>query len=64
MAVVPVTQPHKYLIETNPALTDLKQFMGSDYLLANLGYQRKGDRFIFRPVCERCFRSLHASSLT
>jgi filamentous hemagglutinin len=29
---------HKYLIETNPALTELKQFMGSDYLLANLGY--------------------------
>lgn len=28
---------HKYLIETNPALTDLKQFMGSDYLLGNLG---------------------------
>lgn len=31
-------QPHKYLIETNPALTDLKQFMSSDYLLAGLGY--------------------------
>jgi len=29
---------HKYLIETNPALTDLKQFMSSDYLLGNLGY--------------------------
>jgi len=29
---------HKYLIETNPALTDLKQFMSSDYLLDNLGY--------------------------
>lgn len=28
---------HKYLIETNPALTDLKQFMSSDYLLSNLG---------------------------
>jgi len=38
VAVVPVTQAHKYLIETNPALTDLKQFMGSDYLLDNLGY--------------------------
>ncbi|MBE7373737.1 hypothetical protein IN820_04215, partial [Pseudomonas sp. AL-54] len=25
--VTQVTQPHKYLIETNPALTDLKQFM-------------------------------------
>nr|WP_305884109.1 hemagglutinin repeat-containing protein [Pseudomonas sp. PIC25] len=29
---------HKYLIETNPALTNLKQFMSSDYLLGNLGY--------------------------
>ncbi|MGE7993318.1 filamentous hemagglutinin N-terminal domain-containing protein [Pseudomonas sp. NPDC089554] len=42
---------HKYLIETNPALTDLKQFMSSDYLLANLGYdpddsaKRLGDGF-------------------
>ncbi|WP_395607452.1 hemagglutinin repeat-containing protein [Pseudomonas sp. B22129] len=33
-----VSQPQKYLIETNPALTDLKQFMSSDYLLAGLGY--------------------------
>jgi len=32
------TNPQKYLIETNPALTDLKQFMSSDYLLSNLGY--------------------------
>ena len=32
------SNPHKYLIETNPVLTDLKQFMSSDYLLANLGY--------------------------
>ena len=32
------TNPQKYLIETNPVLTDLKQFMSSDYLLANLGY--------------------------
>ncbi|WP_432783780.1 filamentous hemagglutinin N-terminal domain-containing protein [Pseudomonas corrugata] len=30
--------PHKYLIETNPALTELKSFMSSDYLLQNLGY--------------------------
>ncbi|WP_456023303.1 two-partner secretion domain-containing protein [Pseudomonas protegens] len=29
---------HKYLIETNPVLTDLKQFMSSDYLLGKLGY--------------------------
>ncbi|WP_434704939.1 DUF637 domain-containing protein [Pseudomonas sp. Z1-12] len=28
----------KYLIETNPALTDLRKFMSSDYLLGNLGY--------------------------
>lgn len=34
----PVSQPHKYLVETNPVLTDLKQFMSSDYLLAGLGY--------------------------
>ena len=46
-----VTSPHKYLIETNPALTNLKQFMGSDYLLAKLGYEpdqsqkRLGDGF-------------------
>jgi len=32
------SQPHKYLIETNPVLTDLKQFMSSDYLLKGLGY--------------------------
>ncbi|HGM5550813.1 TPA: hemagglutinin repeat-containing protein [Pseudomonas putida] len=32
------SNPHKYLIETNPALTDLKQFMSSDYLLGKLGY--------------------------
>jgi filamentous hemagglutinin len=32
------SQPQKYLIETNPVLTDLKQFMSSDYLLAGLGY--------------------------
>ncbi|THF63176.1 filamentous hemagglutinin N-terminal domain-containing protein [Pseudothauera nasutitermitis] len=29
---------HPYLIETNPALTELAHFLGSDYLLANLGY--------------------------
>ncbi|UAW98214.1 DUF637 domain-containing protein [Halopseudomonas nanhaiensis] len=27
----------RYLIETNPALTDLRQFLGSDYMLARLG---------------------------
>ncbi|WP_404942776.1 hemagglutinin repeat-containing protein, partial [Pseudomonas protegens] len=38
-------------IETNPALTHLKQFMSSDYLLSNLGYnpdesaKRLGDGF-------------------
>lgn len=32
------TSPHKYLIETNPVLTDLKSFMSSDYLLGKLGY--------------------------
>ena len=45
------SQPHKYLIETNPALTNLKQFMSSDYLLSKLGYnpddswKRLGDGF-------------------
>ncbi|WP_367372617.1 DUF637 domain-containing protein [Pseudomonas lini] len=32
------SKPQKYLIETNPVLTDLKQFMSSDYLLNELGY--------------------------
>jgi filamentous hemagglutinin len=32
------SSPHKYLIETNPVLTDLKSFMSSDYLLEKLGY--------------------------
>ncbi|MFJ4055624.1 hemagglutinin repeat-containing protein [Pseudomonas sp. NPDC089743] len=45
------SNPQKYLIETNPVLTDLKQFLSSDYLLANLGYnpdesaKRLGDGF-------------------
>ncbi|MGE7956727.1 hemagglutinin repeat-containing protein [Pseudomonas sp. NPDC089530] len=44
-------QAHKYLIETNPVLTNQKQFMSSDYLLSNLGYnpdeswKRLGDGF-------------------
>ncbi|MCQ9424353.1 DUF637 domain-containing protein [Pseudomonas sp. LJDD11] len=29
---------HPYLIETNPALTDMRQFLSSSYLLDNLGY--------------------------
>lgn len=33
-----ISKPHKYLIETNPVLTDLKQFTSSDYLLTKLGY--------------------------
>ena len=36
--IAPADNSHKYLIETNPALTDLKQFMSSDYLLGKLGY--------------------------
>jgi len=32
------SQPQKYLIETSPALTNLKQFMSSDYMLSALGY--------------------------
>ncbi|MHB2060085.1 hemagglutinin repeat-containing protein [Pseudomonas monsensis] len=45
------SSPQKYLVETNPVLTDLKQFMSSDYLLSNLGYdpdqsaKRLGDGF-------------------
>ncbi|MCY1397837.1 hypothetical protein D9M71_128570 [compost metagenome] len=31
-------KPHKYLIETNPELTNLRQFLSSDYLLGKLGY--------------------------
>ncbi|MGN2432750.1 hemagglutinin repeat-containing protein [Pseudomonas syringae] len=31
-------QPHPYLIETNPALTDLRQFLSSSYLLDTVGY--------------------------
>ncbi|WP_409284088.1 DUF637 domain-containing protein [Pseudomonas protegens] len=48
---VTAIKPPKYLIETNPALTDLKQFMSSDYLLTRLGYdpdtsaKRLGDGF-------------------
>ncbi|MBP5076373.1 hemagglutinin repeat-containing protein [Pseudomonas chlororaphis] len=44
-------QAHKYLVETNPVLTNQKQFMSSDYLLSNLGYnpdnswKRLGDGF-------------------
>ncbi|MFW0889393.1 UNVERIFIED_CONTAM: DUF637 domain-containing protein [Pseudomonas sp. JL1] len=32
------SKPHKYLIETNPVLTNLKSFTSSDYLLTKLGY--------------------------
>ena len=40
-----VSQPagaHRYLIETNPELTRLKSFLGSDYLLNLLGYDLDG----------------------
>ncbi|QKF50569.1 hemagglutinin repeat-containing protein [Pseudomonas graminis] len=46
-----VSNPQKYLIETNPALTNLGQFLSSDYLLSKLGYdpdqaqKRLGDGF-------------------
>ncbi|WNW12251.1 hemagglutinin repeat-containing protein [Pseudomonas sp. DTU_2021_1001937_2_SI_NGA_ILE_001] len=42
---------HSYLIETNPALTDMRQFLGSDYLLDKLGinpdtnWKRLGDGY-------------------
>ncbi|RRW52127.1 hemagglutinin repeat-containing protein [Pseudomonas moraviensis] len=32
------SNPQKYLIETNPVLTDLEKFESSDYLLQKLGY--------------------------
>ncbi|MDH4563185.1 filamentous hemagglutinin N-terminal domain-containing protein [Pseudomonas sp. BN411] len=32
------SKSHKYLIETNPELTNLRQFLSSDYMLGNLGY--------------------------
>ncbi|WVM91951.1 S-layer family protein [Halopseudomonas pachastrellae] len=34
---MPQAGAHPYLIETNPALTNLGQFLGSEYLLAQLG---------------------------
>ncbi|MFZ6045087.1 filamentous hemagglutinin N-terminal domain-containing protein [Pseudomonas sp. CR3202] len=45
------SKPHKYLVEASPELTNLKQFLSSDYLLGNLGYdpdqaqKRLGDGF-------------------
>ncbi|MDQ0737878.1 hemagglutinin repeat-containing protein [Pseudomonas sp. W4I3] len=33
-----VSNPQKYLIETNPQLTNLSQFLSSDYLLSKIGY--------------------------
>ncbi len=33
-----VSNPQKYLIETNPALTNLSQFLSSDYILSKLGF--------------------------
>ncbi|BAN51063.1 filamentous hemagglutinin N-terminal domain-containing protein [Metapseudomonas resinovorans] len=32
------SRSHRYLIETNPELTNLRQFLSSDYLLGELGY--------------------------
>lgn len=40
---------HRYLIETNPAFADLKQFVSSDYMLGLLRLE-KGDRFIFHLI--------------
>lgn len=58
------SQPHKYLVETNPVLTDLKKFLSSDYLLGSLNIdpdatkKRLGDglyeqRLIREAVVER-----------
>ncbi|MFL1547199.1 hemagglutinin repeat-containing protein, partial [Pseudomonas sp. O39] len=33
-----VSNPQKYLIETNPLLTNLSQFLSSDYMLSKLGF--------------------------
>ncbi|MEE1880863.1 filamentous hemagglutinin N-terminal domain-containing protein [Pseudomonas soli] len=52
-------QPHKYLVETDPVLTDLKQFMSSDYLLGNLGYdpdqswKRLGDGYFEQQLIQQ-----------
>jgi filamentous hemagglutinin len=52
-------QPHKYLVETDPALTDLKQFTSSDYLLDKLGYdsdaswKRLGDGFFEQQMIQQ-----------
>ncbi|MCE4056175.1 hemagglutinin repeat-containing protein [Pseudomonas sp. Au-Pse12] len=57
------TNPHKYLIETNPVLTDLKQFMSSDYLLSNLGYnpdesaKRLGDGFYEQKLIQQAVQA-------
>ncbi|MGP8543554.1 hemagglutinin repeat-containing protein, partial [Pseudomonas protegens] len=58
-----LTRPHKYLIETNPVLTDLKQFMSSDYLLASLGYnpddsaKRLGDGFYEQKLIQQAVQA-------
>ena len=52
-------QPHKYLVETDPALADLKQFMSSDYLLDKLGYdsdaswKRLGDGYFEQQMIQQ-----------
>lgn len=66
-----VSQPHKYLVETNPVLTDLKKFLSSDYLLGSLDIdpdatkKRLGDglyeqRLIREAVVERTGQRLIA----
>ena len=58
-----LTRPHKYLIETNPVLTDLKQFMSSDYLLSSLGYnpgdsaKRLGDGFYEQKLIQQAVQA-------
>ncbi|MFV0923895.1 DUF637 domain-containing protein, partial [Pseudomonas palmensis] len=65
------SQPHKYLVETNPVLTDLKKFLSSDYLLGSLDIdpdatkKRLGDglyeqRLIREAVVERTGQRLIA----
>ncbi|WP_246884582.1 hemagglutinin repeat-containing protein, partial [Pseudomonas protegens] len=58
-----LTRLHKYLIETNPVLTDLKQFMSSDYLLSSLGYnpddsaKRLGDGFYEQKLIQQAVQA-------
>lgn len=56
----PVTTPgHHYLIETNPALTNLGNFYGSDYFLSRIGLDQKNSRLCCwaMPITKRALYS-------